>query len=113
MKTESAKILENIINIRNSKGFTQDYVATKLGMKQAGYALIEKGGRGLQIEMFEQIAIILEMDMVDIIKYPLKYTKQEVQRVSKVTKVLVELEVSDDEFIKFGLKDKILQILDK
>lgn len=111
MKEESSKILDNITTIRNSKGYTQDYIAGKLGMKQAGYALIEKGSRGLQIDMLEQIAIIFDMDIVDVIKYPLKYEKMGSQK--KVTKVMIELEVSDDEFIKFGLKDKLLQILDK
>ncbi|MBP3630588.1 MAG: hypothetical protein J6J23_03765, partial [Clostridia bacterium] len=29
------------------------------------------------------------------------------------TKIVVELEVDDDEFIKMGLKDKVIQILNK
>jgi transcriptional regulator with XRE-family HTH domain len=104
-------VLRNIATIRNTKGFTQDYVATKLGMKQAGYALIEKGQRGLQFESLEQIAIIFDMDILDIITYPDKFEKKGSQ--NQFTKVLVELEVSTDEFIKFGLKNKVLQILNK
>ncbi|MDX9696247.1 MAG: helix-turn-helix transcriptional regulator [Bacteroidales bacterium] len=111
METQSKKVLQNIVNIRNLKGFTQDYVASQLGMKQAGYALIEKGQRGLQFELLEQIAIIFEVNTIDIITYPDKYEKRGTQ--DHVTKVLVELEVSNDEFIKFGLKDKVLQILNK
>ncbi|GHU80100.1 hypothetical protein FACS1894145_5730 [Bacteroidia bacterium] len=111
MKTELEKTLRNIEQIRNSKGYTQDYVASKIGMKQAGYALIMKGERGLQFEMLEQIAILFEMDITDIIKYPDKYEKVGTQQ--KITKVLVELDVSEDEFIKLGLKDKVLQILNK
>lgn len=80
-------------------------------MKQAGYALIMKGERGLQFEILEQIAMIFEMDITDIIKYPDKYEKKGSQR--KITKVLIELEISDYESIKLGLKDKILQILNK
>lgn len=104
-------ILQNISTIRNTKGFTQDYVASQLGMKQPGYALIEKGERGLQFDMLEQIAIIFQMDILDIITYPDKYEKKGTQ--NQFTKVLVELEVSTDEFIKLGLKDKVLQILNK
>lgn len=111
MGKELNQTLKNIEQIRNSKGYTQEYVASKLGMKQAGYALIMKGERGLQFEMLEQIAIIFEMDITDIIKYPDKYEKIGSQK--KITKVLIELEVSDDEFIKLGLKDKVLQILNK
>ncbi len=44
-------------------------------MKQAGYALIMKRERGLQFEILEQIAMIFEMDITDIIKYPDKYEK--------------------------------------
>lgn len=109
--TKTNVVLQNIANIRNTKGFTQDYVASKLGMKQPGYALIEKGERGLQFDMLEQIAIIFQMDILDIITYPDKYEKKGTQ--NQFTKVLVELEVSTDEFIKFGLKDKVLQILNK
>ena len=32
---------------------------------------------------------------------------------SSSTKILVELDVDDDEFIKMGLKDKVIQILNK
>lgn len=46
--------------------------------------------------------------------------EQEIQRLQtlldnmrKPTKVVVELDVTDDEFIKMGLKDKVIQILSK
>lgn len=62
-------------------------------MKQAGYALIMKRERGLQFEILEQIAMIFEMDITDIIKYPDKYEKKCSQR--KTTNVLIELEIKD------------------
>ena len=108
---QTKQVLENIITIRNTKGYSQDYVATKLGMKQSGYALIEKGERRLQFELLEQIAIIFEMNILDVITYPDKYEKAGTQ--NNFTKVLVELDVSTDEFVKLGLKDKVLQILTK
>lgn len=49
----------------------------------------------------------------------LDYYKREVERLQsllnnrKSTKVLVELDVDDDEFIKMGLKDKVIQVLNK
>lgn len=49
----------------------------------------------------------------------LEYYKREVERLQsllnskRTTKVLVELDVDDDEFIKMGLKDKVIQILNK
>lgn len=50
----------------------------------------------------------------------LEFYKREVERLKtllnsqkKSTKVVVELDVDDDEFIKMGLKDKVIQILNK
>ena len=49
----------------------------------------------------------------------LDYYKREVERLQsllnskRTTKVLVELDVDDAEFIKMGLKDKVIQILNK
>lgn len=110
MKTKDS-VLKNIIAIRSSKGLTQDYVASRLGMKQSGYGLIERGERGLQFDVLYQIALIFNMDLIDIITYPDKYEKKGVQ--NQTTKLLVELEISNDDFIKFGLREKVLQILNK
>lgn len=50
----------------------------------------------------------------------LGYYKNEVKRLQTLldnrkrsTKVVVELDIDDDEFIKLGLKDKIVQVLNK
>lgn len=50
----------------------------------------------------------------------LEFYKKEVERLQSIlcnqrksTKVVVELEVDDDEFIKMGLKDKVIQVLNK
>ena len=110
MKKERGNILENIEEIRKRKGLTQASLAEKIGMKQAGFGLIETGERKLQYDVLLQIAVALEMDIIDIITHPEFYTNQE---KSSTTRVVVELDVSNDEFIKLGLKDKVLQILDK
>lgn len=92
------KTLRNIEQIRSNKGFTQEYVASKVGLKQSGYALIMRGERGLQFELLEKIAIFYGMDITDIINYPDRYEK--VGSQTSITRVLVELDVSDDELIK-------------
>lgn len=51
----------------------------------------------------------------------IEYYKQEIVRLQSLlnaknktsTKVVVEFDVTPDEFIKMGLKDKIVQVLDK
>ncbi len=109
--TSTNKILQNIVSIRNSKGLTQEYVASKIGLKQSGYALIERGERGLQFEHLSQIAMAFGVTIIDIITYPDKYEKVGSQQ--QLTKVLVELDVNNDEFIKLGLKNKVLEILNQ
>ena len=49
------------------------------------------------------------MRVVDIITYPDILTAS----TNSPTKIMVELEISPDEFIRMGLKNKIIQILDK
>ncbi len=69
---ERENILNNIVKIRNEKGFSQDFVASKIGLKQSGYGLIERGERSLDYEKLLQIALTFEMDVIDIITYPKK-----------------------------------------
>jgi transcriptional regulator with XRE-family HTH domain len=92
-------ILENIAKIRKNKGFSQEYLADKLGMKQSGYALIEKGDRGLQYELLLQIAAVFEMDVIDIIAFPKKYVDVDsivFESTPKAEKVSITFEVSPD-----------------
>ncbi|MDR3226235.1 MAG: helix-turn-helix domain-containing protein [Prevotellaceae bacterium] len=110
MKSKRNNILDNIVKIRKNKGFNQDYIAEKLGMKQSGYGLVERGDRRLQYEVLLQIADIFEMDVIDVITYPDTYCLKQVIH-EQLTKVLVELDISADEFIKMGLKDKVIQVL--
>ena len=49
----------------------------------------------------------------------IEFYKQEISRLQsllnkhKQTKVIVELDIDSDEFIKLGLKDKVIQVLNK
>ena len=114
---ERDSILSNILKIRDMKGYSQENVANFLGIKQAGYGLIENGKRGLSYDVLLQIAIFFDMDVVDVITFPSKYVDvkctQETKNGDHTTKVMVEFDVSDDEFVKMGLKNKIIQVLNK
>lgn len=66
-------ILGNIDQIRRSKGYSQEYVATKIGMKQAGFSLIMSGERELKYNTLLKIANVFQVNVVDIITYPEKY----------------------------------------
>lgn len=65
MKTNVSDVLRNITKIRKLKGFSQEYVAQKIGLKQSGYGMIESGTRELKVEFLLQIAIVLEVDVID------------------------------------------------
>jgi len=53
-------ILQKIIDIRNIKGFSQEYVANELNISTATYQKVEKGDTKLSVERLSQIAEILQ-----------------------------------------------------
>lgn len=65
----AVKINSNIKSIRELKNLTQQYVAEKLGMTQAGYSKIEKGTTALTFDKLERIAAILEINIVALVKF--------------------------------------------
>ena len=60
-------IVSNIKRIREQKGYSQEYMATKLGMQQATYSRLESQESKLTINRLQDIAIILETDIVDLL----------------------------------------------
>ena len=66
-------ILENIDTIRRNKGYSQEYIATQIGMKQAGFSLIMSGERELKYNTLLQIAKVLQVSVIDLITFPEKY----------------------------------------
>ena len=66
-------ILENIDTIRRNKGYSQEYLAMQIGMKQAGFSLIMSGERELKYNTLLQIAKALQMPVIDVITFPDKY----------------------------------------
>jgi len=63
------KINENIKNIRELKDYTQEYMALRLNMTQAGYSKIEKGIIALSCDKLQEIVSIFEMDLISIIEF--------------------------------------------
>ena len=57
----------NIRKIRESKDFTQDYLAMKLSISQNAYSKIELGYTKITVERLFQIAQILEVNPVYLI----------------------------------------------
>ena len=57
------KIVSNIKRIREQKGYSQEYMAVMLGMKQPSYSRIESSEASLSVEQLQKIADILETDI--------------------------------------------------
>lgn len=59
----------NIRKIRESKDYTQDYLAVKLSISQNAYSKIELGYTKITVERLFQIAQILEVNPVDLLLF--------------------------------------------
>lgn len=110
-------------------------IAEKLGKsKQAVYDMLSK--QDLSTSILRELSVILrvpitaffqennDFDSDNSIQEKLELAYQEIERLKKEneelrthhrkpTRVVVELDVDNDEFIKMGLKDKVIQILNK
>ena len=61
-------IAANIRNKREFRNYTQEYLAFKLNISQNAYSKIELGYTKITVERLFQIAEVLELDVVDLIK---------------------------------------------
>jgi transcriptional regulator with XRE-family HTH domain len=98
-------ILENIKSIRENLGYSQEYVASKIGMAQNSYGLIENGKRGLSYDKLEQIAIVFNCKVIDIITYPKTYIDS--STIENCEKISVTFEISPDK------RDLLLNLVSK
>jgi len=62
-------VAANIRRIRESKSYTQDYLAVKLTISQNAYSKIELGYTKITVERLFQIAQILEVVPLDLIGF--------------------------------------------
>lgn len=67
------KILENIEAIRQQKGIKQEVIANALGIKQPAYSNYINRESDITWSRLLQICNILEVDVIDVIKYPIPY----------------------------------------
>ena len=110
MEYSEKTVIKNIMQIRMKQRVTQKELGAALNVTEATYNRIESGKIGLSYDALTKIASFLNMSVIDLLTYPDTYS---LCKVTNTTKVLVEIDVSHDEFIKMGLKDKIIQVLNK
>jgi transcriptional regulator with XRE-family HTH domain len=67
LENKIRSVAVNIRKIRESKDYTQDYLAVKLAISQNAYSKIELGYTKITVERLFQIAHILEVNPVDLL----------------------------------------------
>ena len=112
-------INEKIRRIRESKEWSQEQMAEKLNMSLNGYAKIERGETKLYLDKLEQIAQILDIDVVELIQsgeknicFQIESPLGSVYQGGGETQMLIEIERLKLELShareKEGLLDKLL-----
>lgn len=96
-------ILRNIDAIRRNKGYSQEYLASQIGIKQAGLSLIMSGERELEYNTLLQIANALQESVIDIIAYPEKYVLSRDNNIS--TETVLQIKLDNDK------KEQVLKIV--
>ncbi|MFP5471924.1 MAG: helix-turn-helix domain-containing protein [Bacteroidia bacterium] len=67
------KIGENVRKIRELRGFSQEYVANKLGVSQKTYSNWESENTKLDLSKLMSVADVLNVDPIDILKFDENY----------------------------------------
>lgn len=67
MNFENMELGTKIKDLRSQKGFTQDYVADKLGISQPAYSKIESGHIEITINRLIEICKILDVNMKELV----------------------------------------------
>lgn len=62
-------IEEKIRTIRELKNFTQEYMAEKLGITQAGYSKIESGATKISYTKLSEISKILDIEVEELLAF--------------------------------------------
>ncbi len=65
----------SIKKIREVKGFSQAYMAAKLGVSQSRYCKMEKEAMGLTLEKLIKISEVLDFDLIEIIQKEIERSK--------------------------------------
>ena len=86
-------IFKNIEAIRRKKGIKQEVISKELGVTQPAYSNYINRNEDIPLGRLSRIANILEVDVIDIITWPVKYVPEV------------------DNCIKCGEKDKIIENL--
>src|SRR5690606_20040247 len=104
-------IEEKIRNVRELKNFTQEYMAEKLGITQAGYSKIESGATKLSYSKLAEISKILSIEVEELLAFDSQKYFNSFNNVKGSNNGSVTIQVEDGD-IKTLYEDKI-RLLEK
>ncbi|MBY0427317.1 MAG: helix-turn-helix domain-containing protein [Cytophagales bacterium] len=96
---------EKIKKVRELRNYTQEYMAEKLRMSQAGYSKLETGESDISYTKLSQVAEVLEMKVEDLVSFDEKVVFNIMYNKQAVTGYIVNNTISDE--MKKLYEDKI------
>lgn len=87
-------IIENIREIRQEKGISQEDIATQLGFDQSNWNKIENGKQQLKVNQLEKIASVLGVELIYLFTYPKIYVDS--STLKNYERISVTFEISPD-----------------
>ena len=82
------EILEKIRNLRLSRGYTQEYMAEKLGIDTVNYGRIERGKSKLTLDRFLKICDILQVSPTELLN---DNQNEIISYLKKIYKIEIEI----------------------
>jgi transcriptional regulator with XRE-family HTH domain len=104
-KKEIHPVINNLLKIMKLNNIKQATMAEYAGVEASQISKILSGSVQLSLWQLSKIANKIDMRIIDIFTYPDVYEK--INKEQKTTKILVELEVNEKEFVELCLKNKI------
>ena len=63
------QVAENIKKLRELKGYSQEYMAEKIGISRGTYSNMETNEKSLTFEGIEKIATVLDVSPLDLLNF--------------------------------------------
>jgi transcriptional regulator with XRE-family HTH domain len=108
------KILDNIKAIRAVKGYSQEYVANKLGCDYSTYGKIENGKSSLTVNRLFKLAEILEVEVNQLLQdrdFQEPDNSKTVREGPSTPKVIMEIPIKTEDMDSNGIKNMLLNLL--
>ncbi len=111
---ETFDVLKNIAELRKERGLSQENIAESMGIKQAGYSLIESGDRILTVDRLYQVAKALGVSATKILDP--SYDKNIAIRNNDPVEAILQIKLQSDkknQVLSLVLGENCLEILNK